>query len=144
MALSVLKLWIKFVETHSIIVLAVILSMIALNALKLLFDSLRKKDLSLLRILMAQELPLIQIFLRRITIAKEGSSVGVTSNCQDCKIYVSLLNENTLTHNQGILQSLHENRRHGKLRHLVINEFLNNLILSRHSFSINYLMVNYG
>lgn len=123
---------------------AITASIIAKTGLRPLSNFWSQRNYSSLWTLTKTELLCGQTQPTDATIKKEICSVGATSDCRDWEICVSLLNENTLTTNQGILQILHENLGPGQLWQLVINELLYTLILSRHRFSSNILLVKHG
>lgn len=84
--------------------------------------------------------PCAQIVQAVATILKESCSVGATSNCQDCEIYVTVENENTPICRRGIFTT--HVKRSGE--RVVLNDELDTLILARHVFSINIILVKRG
>lgn len=119
-----------------------IASIIQKTGLRWLSNSWNQNNCSSLLTLIAIKLPCEPTVAMATMTFLRNCFVGATSDCKDCQEYASLENENTPTANRGILTNLHE-KCFGRLG-LVINDGLDNLILSHHSFSNNYLLVNCG
>lgn len=83
-----------------------------------------------------------QIQVKIATTISRKDSVGATSDCKDLLKYDTVGNENAPICGRGIFTELHENC--FERAELVINDGLDNLILSRYSFFINLLLVNCG